>query len=324
MATTIIWRARTLGDILLSLPMLHALRQDGTPPLRVIGYPDAWDVVRPLIDETAPIEAPCFEGLFSGAASAGLRSWLRGTDLALALTSRNVRPALAAAGVPHVVQVPPWPPPGVHASLWLLAAGIGRQALFRNLRPALPLSPIGLSAEEQVAGCEELARAGLTHPIVIHPGSAEPWKRWPAERFARLADSLTEQGFEVALAKGAADGDVIADVLARQRRPATVLRSLPARSLAALLGRARLYIGNDSGVTHLAGASGVRTIALFGPTDPTSWAPRGHTRVLRACDKTVRYDGQIRVCDEPDCMSDITVDDVLRAVDRCHPGRPLD
>ncbi|HEY1267129.1 MAG TPA: glycosyltransferase family 9 protein, partial [Candidatus Binatia bacterium] len=56
---------------------------------------------------------------------------------------------------------------------------------------------------------------------------------------------------------------------------AAVARGLGLGQLAALLSMADVYIGNDSGVTHLAAAGGVKTIALFGPTDPVEWAPRG-------------------------------------------------
>ena len=52
--------------------------------------------------------------------------------------------------------------------------------------------------------------------------------------------------------------------------------------LACWLSSARLYIGNDSGITHLAAASGAPVLALFGPTDPAIWAPRGDVRVLHA------------------------------------------
>jgi ADP-heptose:LPS heptosyltransferase len=53
------------------------------------------------------------------------------------------------------------------------------------------------------------------------------------------------------------------------------VRDVPLRVLGALLGRAGLYVGNDSGVSHLAAAAGAPTLALFGPTDPAVWAPVG-------------------------------------------------
>jgi ADP-heptose:LPS heptosyltransferase len=89
-----------------------------------------------------------------------------------------------------------------------------------------------------------------------------------------------------------------------------VLRDLPLPQLAAKLAAAALYIGNDSGVTHLAAAAGAPTIALFGPTDPATWAPIGTVRVLRHCDARASVPRQIRVC-EGDCLERITVAEVL-------------
>jgi heptosyltransferase-3 len=65
-------------------------------------------------------------------------------------------------------------------------------------------------------------------------------------------------------------------------------RELPVRVLGAVLARAGLYVGNDSGVSHLAGAYGAPTIALFGPTDPALWSPVGpRVSVLRSPTETM-------------------------------------
>ena len=59
------------------------------------------------------------------------------------------------------------------------------------------------------------------------------------------------------------------------------MASLPILMLAGVIQRSRVYLGNDSGVTHLAAAVGTPTLALFGPTSPAVWAPRGeHVGVL--------------------------------------------
>jgi ADP-heptose:LPS heptosyltransferase len=73
--------------------------------------------------------------------------------------------------------------------------------------------------------------------------------------------------------------------------------------LAGVLAHARLFVGHDSGVTHLAAALHVPTVALFGPTDPVQWAPRGpHVFVVRGNLCTCRGSEQIRHCLERPCL----------------------
>lgn len=94
---------------------------------------------------------------------------------------------------------------------------------------------------------------------VIHPFSGSPRKNWPLENYRRLA-ALLEPCHWCAGPEEPLDGAVRFDDL---------------YDLACWLASARLYIGNDSGITHLAAAVGTSVIALFGPTDPAIWAPRG-------------------------------------------------
>jgi heptosyltransferase III len=121
--------------------------------------------------------------------------------------------------------------------------------------------------------------------VEIHPFSGSPRKNWPFEKFFELA-SLLPCAVDWACGpgedlSGAAQFDNLAD-------------------LAAWMRGARLYIGNDSGITHLAAATGCRTLALFGPTDPAVWAPRGpNVKVLRASP-----------------LADLSVESVLLAANR--------
>ncbi len=112
------------------------------------------------------------------------------------------------------------------------------------------------------------------HPIAVHPGSGGKWKCWPAQQFAELAARLQ---VPVLLVEGPADSEVcreFAEVLPKSV-PAARAAGVSLSHLAALLAESRGYIGNDSGVSHLAAALGVPTVAVFGPTDPAVWAPRG-------------------------------------------------
>jgi len=106
---------------------------------------------------------------------------------------------------------------------------------------------------------------------VIHPFSGSPRKNWPLENFRALARGL-ERTMPVCWCRGPEDPPL---------EGAEQFGDL--YQLACWLAAARLYVGNDSGVTHLAAAVGTPTLAIFGPTDPAVWAPRGpHVRVARA------------------------------------------
>ncbi len=132
----------------------------------------------------------------------------------------------------------------------------------------------------------------------MHPGSGSPAKDWPFDRFVEAARRLSP-GRPWLLVLGPAEDDVAppADAL--------VARGLPLRRLGAVVARAGLFLGNDSGVAHLAAACGTTTLSLFGPTDPAQWSPVGRAvRTLRAATGRV---------------NDLEVDEVVSAAGRQSP-----
>jgi heptosyltransferase III len=98
---------------------------------------------------------------------------------------------------------------------------------------------------------------------VIHPFSGSPRKNWPLEKFRAVARGL-ERTLAVYWCSGPEDPPL-----------ENAVRIDDLYELACWLSRAALYIGNDSGITHLAAAAGTPVLALFGPTDPEIWGPRG-------------------------------------------------
>lgn len=178
--------------------------------------------------------------------------------------------------IPTVVQRDPSPPPGSgHVSEWLAAAVRELGIPVRNEEPP-PLSTRPGEAAELTSRLPDRF-------LALHPGSGSPRKNWPVERFAALADALAPQE-PFALIGGPADRAVGARLASIARR-AVLVRDRSVSFVAALLRRARLCVGNDSGISHLAAAVGTPTLALFGPTDPVVWGPVGAAaRTLRAPD----------------------------------------
>jgi len=123
---------------------------------------------------------------------------------------------------------------------------------------------------------------------VIHPFASSPRKRWPLKRFRELAVRLPMPVRWCAGPEEPLEGAVrISDLY----------------ELACWLARARLFIGCDSGISHLAAAVGTPVIALFGPTDPAVWSPRGpvvrvmeHMESLEAHDVLAAYNGLRTLC----------------------------
>ena len=161
---------------------------------------------------------------------------------------------------------------------------VGRLGLAFHFFPALPPEATGMHATDfyldqvrAIAACSSdgipripCPAPGAAEFAVIHPFSGSPRKNWPLEKFRELAGIL-ERIMPVRWCAGPEDppleGAVHIDNL---------------YELACWLRRARLFFGNDCGITHLAAAVGAPVVAMFGPTDPAVWAPRGpHVRVTR-------------------------------------------
>ena len=149
-------------------------------------------------------------------------------------------------------------------------------------------SELFLSDEDAAAASAYLA--GLkpgTRLVAIHPGSGGETKNWPKESWAELGRRITSASPDIALllVEGEADAEPAEFLLDTWKElPHLRARWLPLPILAALLKEAVLYLGHDSGITHLAAASRkeLPIIALFGPTDPAVWAPpRAGVQVLR-------------------------------------------
>jgi heptosyltransferase-3 len=118
--------------------------------------------------------------------------------------------------------------------------------------------------------------------VAIHPGSGGAYKCWPTAHFAALIEALWRRNISVLLLGGPADSERMADLLSQLPKPssASLLSTLvnaPLLTIAQQLGQCVGYVGNDSGITHLAALLATPTIVLFGPSDPAIWRPLGNT-----------------------------------------------
>jgi len=293
-------RALHLGDFLCSVPALRALR--GRFPMAeitLIGLP--W--VRPLIARYACLdrflEFPGHQGLEG--VDRGPEETVRfarearkeGYDLAIqmhgdgsvsngfvALLGARMTIGYCPIGVPASARLDlelVWDPCEHEVLRWLRLVGL----LGAEGSPDLefPLMP-----GDWTEVCSLAAGLGISldDPIVgIHPGARDPARRWPPDRFATVANVLSELlGAQVVVTGTSEDAEAAALVAsAVDKGP---VRNLVGRTslgcLAAMMARMSLFVTNDTGPAHLAAAVGTPSVVVFGPTSPRRWAPLDSAR----------------------------------------------
>jgi len=262
-------RTGALGDTLVALPAVEALAE--RYEVEVAGRRPAIDLLRGPKLATAvhasdrALFAPLFEASMD---DVDLVRFLERFDIVVSWARLPLLAGkLGRLSIP-LVESQPHPPAGAHASDHLLHSLRGLGVLSR------PYACLDVSAENRVAA-EKLAAYGLVAErfVAIHPSSGSLRKNWPVESFAELARLAHEDGLGVLWIEGDADEDVVRRACAAA--PAPVAHGLPLLCLGAVLSRSAAFVGNDSGVSHLAGAAGARTLSIFRSTDPSQWAPRG-------------------------------------------------
>lgn len=139
------------------------------------------------------------------------------------------------------------------------------------------------SADMQT-GRRVLAEAGLEQGrcvVIIQPGSGGVEKCWHLDNFLCVADRLRSAGIEVVFLLGPAEQERLGgDAMSQISDAGPCLTNLSLAEVVGLLSAANGYVGNDSGISHLAGALGLKTVAVFGPTDPSVYGPVGPSVVI--------------------------------------------
>jgi heptosyltransferase-2 len=160
------------------------------------------------------------------------------------------------------------------------------------LQLARPLESLGLSLTSTAAqlfpnDADHAAAAALLpmaqQTIAIHPGSGSGTKNWPIDRWTALAQQLAADAKLVVIGGEADEAQLTALRGALATQPVTYVLAQPLTLVAAVLARCSVFLGHDSGISHIAAAVGTPCVLLFGRTDPNVWAPQNDTvRVVRA------------------------------------------
>lgn len=254
-----------LGDFVLSWPALGLLADAAGPEgLCLVGQPVWGRLVLPAA-RVRDRESARLVGLFRPEPDPRLDPWLAGFGRVVVFARRPdpvLLGHLARAGVDQVWAIPTQPAPEViqHASQVQLAA----------------LAELGLAGEAPPLA-PRLARPERRGPAVLAPGSGGRAKRLAPALAGGLARGLVERHGAVRVVLGPVEEPEYRRAVAAELAGsgAEVLADPEIGDLAMTLAAAALYIGPDSGVSHLAAALGAPCLVGFGPSDPRFWAPRG-------------------------------------------------
>lgn len=261
--TILVLRALGLGDLLTAIPALRGLRR---------AYPD-YRIVLATPEPLAPL------ALISGAVDEVLPTVGLGT-----LDYRGPRPALA-------VNLHGSGPQSIRD---LLNTEPGELLTHRHRDfPDLAGLPWRAGQHEVDRWCGLMQWSGIdcapgdltieapyaqrTGTVVIHPGAAYAARRWPAERFAAVAARMHRDGHDVAVTGSAAEEPLVRSVVDMAGLPESANRAgqLAILDLVELIAGSRLLVCGDTGVGHIATATGTPSVLIFGPTPPSRWGPRG-------------------------------------------------
>ena len=336
---------RRLGDVLLTTPLIRSLKRAypqaaidalvfaGTEGV-LVGNPDLAEIVsmpaRPRLAETLALSARLFRR-YDLAVSA--QTGDRPIAFAIIAGRRSVGPVERTGAASAIKRV-------------LLTRSYIRNRYEHRVLDILRLADaIGIPGHREVVCPPPAARVQLAPAqpyAVIHAAPMFVYKRWTAEGWSALAARLRERGFAVA-ATGAASDRGYLDVIWRDVPVVRLDGKLAWPELTALIAGARVYVGPDTAITHLAAASAAPTVALYGPTDPRLWGPWPRSGLEPAWQAagTIQQRGNVWLVQNPlpclpcqlegcerrldshsQCLDELTVEQVLAAVDQALAMRP--
>lgn len=310
----------SIGDVLLAMPALRVIRRRyQNRVLALLAASDIADLLKACgeVDAVFPLSGGSLAGLLADppAVPPSLQEWLVRCDVVVGWigTGRDrLRAGLASFGNPTVHLRSP------HDATLRAAHQADRH--IEAIGEAAALGPderlLALPKCHRREGLECLAEIGATSGrtlLAVHPGSGSPYKCVQTEILADVIRRLEPAGWRPIIVGGPADRGSVEALSRCLGHKTPCVDDVSLATMAGLLSHVAVFVGHDSGLTHLAAAMHVPTVALFGPTDPLRWAPRGSTvRILTGQPCQCSDWAAVAACASRRCLS-VSVEDVAQA-----------
>jgi len=301
----LVLRALAIGDLLVAVPALRALRRAHPGHRLVLATTPA---LAPLVARIGGIDALVPTADLTEVPWAGPRP-----DVAVNLHGTGPQSHRALNGLGPRRRIGfrnPDAGPGWEGPEWETVAAAHPH---ERARWCALLQEVGIAADPDDLRLVSSVERPDAAPVLVHPGAAFGAKRWPAERFAAVAAALEAPDSPVLVTGSAAERPLAADVAARAGLPAdrVVAGATDLGQLCDLVAGAALAVSGDTGIAHVASAYGTPSVVLFGPVDPAQWGPPAGPHVALAHPGPRRG---ARFADEPDpALLAVGVDEVLAA-----------
>jgi len=291
-----------IGDFVIALRVIQSLRRAcPVDQVQLLGKDSMIDLARTvgLIDSGRNIESAGWHDLFSGPdrLPEDCRTYLHGFDLIINMlagpgqaVSQHIE-NITAGDTDCVIHIEPKPPADYldHAAQYLFQQFYSQWPQSAGPAPRCDLAAAFEIADEMSKQARDTIADLINNQprkplIAIHPGASSAQKRWPTDRYLQLIRTIRNH-HTVLLILGEVELEQVDphQLDALNRSAHAVVGCVALSLLAGMLACCDAYIGNDSGITHLAGSIGIPTLTIFGPTDDNVWRPLGpNVTVVRA------------------------------------------
>ena len=326
-------RLRSIGDTVLTTPSLYALRRF-LPQASIHILLEDW--VAPLLAGSPLVDQVISIPRHGSSARARIARELHrtGYDVVYNLHGGTTATFLTrASGATHRVgfnhyqyarlhnHVAPasqeiWSRPTLHSVEQQLAL-IGWTGVPVSDRPATQLA-VTENAQQEIS--RRLSAEHVNSPLaLIHPAAALETKRWPTENFARIVEAMAERGLTPSVIVSPKERSVLDSLLSQTSARLITFDNLALPEVTALAARARLFIGNDSGIAHIAAAVNTPCVVVFGSSNVAHWRPwtTNKSEVVREelpCQPCHGY--SCSEFEKPQCILTVPVERVVAAIDR--------